>query len=169
MLALLAGVTGAATGFFSPAATGLLPEVVPAEGLQPANALRSTAASVSEILGPVAAGLIVAAAGAGWAIAADAATFAISAACLVALRVGRVGRAGSGSFLADLLDGWIAVRSRRWVWTSSLLRVSNVLWGAWTALGPVVADRDLGGAALGHGARGRWEWVRCSAASSPRA
>jgi MFS family permease len=83
MLAALAGVTGAATGFFGPAATGLLPDVVPADGLQPANALRSTAASVSEILGPVAAGLIVAAAGAGWAIAADALTFAVSGVCLV--------------------------------------------------------------------------------------
>ena len=31
MLAALAGVTGAATGFFNPAATGLLPDVVPTE------------------------------------------------------------------------------------------------------------------------------------------
>jgi MFS family permease len=62
MLAALAGVTGAAAGFFNPAATGLLPHVVPAEGLQPANALRATAASVSEILGPLTAGLLVAAA-----------------------------------------------------------------------------------------------------------
>lgn len=44
MLAALAGVTGGGTGFFSPAATGLLPDVVPSEELQPANALRSTAA-----------------------------------------------------------------------------------------------------------------------------
>ncbi len=33
MLALVAGVTGAATGFFSPASTGLLPEVILADGL----------------------------------------------------------------------------------------------------------------------------------------
>ena len=52
MLAALAGVTGAATGFFNPASTGLLPEVVPADELQPANALRATAVSGSEILGP---------------------------------------------------------------------------------------------------------------------
>ena len=45
MLAALAGVTGAATGFFGPASTGLLPGVVPAEQLQPANALRATAVS----------------------------------------------------------------------------------------------------------------------------
>jgi predicted MFS family arabinose efflux permease len=147
MLAALAGVTGAGTGFFSPAATGLLPEVVPSEGLQPANALRSTAASVSEILGPVAAGLLVAAAGAGYAIAADAATFAISAACLAALHVAKVMDRERRAFLRDLADGWMAVRSRRWVWACIVYAaVANVMWGAWTALGPVVADRDLGGA-----------------------
>jgi predicted MFS family arabinose efflux permease len=147
MLAALAGVTGAGTGFFSPAATGLLPEVVPSDGLQPANALRSTAASVSEILGPVAAGLLVAAAGAGYAIAVDAATFAISAACLAALRVAKAADRKRNAFLSDLRDGWMAVRSRRWVWTCIVYAaVANVMWGAWTALGPVVADRDLGGA-----------------------
>ena len=147
MLAALAGVTGAGIGFFSPAATGLLPEVVPAEGLQPANALRSTAASVSEILGPVAAGLLVAAAGAGYAIAADAATFAISAACLAALHVAKTTERERVGFMSDLRDGWMAVRSRRWVWACIVYAgVANLMWGAWAALGPVVADRDLGGA-----------------------
>jgi hypothetical protein len=147
MLAALAGLTGAATGFFNPAATGLLPEVVPSEGLQPANALRSTVASVSEILGPLAAGLLVAAAGAGWAIAADAVTFGISGACLAALRLGRAAEREPSAFLRDLRDGWIAVRARRWVWTFLVyFAVANVMWGAWTGLGPVVAARDLGGA-----------------------
>jgi predicted MFS family arabinose efflux permease len=147
MLAALAGVTGAAIGFFNPAATGLLPDVVPSEGLQPANALRSTAASVSEILGPLAAGILVAAAGAGWAIAADAVSFAISAACLAALRLGRSAEREPAAFLRDLLAGWIAVRSRRWLWTFlAYFAVANVTWGAWSALGPVVAARDLGGA-----------------------
>jgi MFS family permease len=86
MLGALAGVTGAATGFFSPASTGLLPEVVPGEQLQPANAARATAVSTGEILGPLAAGVLVVAAGAGWAIAVDAATFAISAACLTMMQ-----------------------------------------------------------------------------------
>lgn len=75
MLAVLAGITGAATGFFNPASTGLLPEVVSGDELQPANALRAAALSGSEILGPAVAGALVAAAGAGWAIAVDAGTF----------------------------------------------------------------------------------------------
>jgi predicted MFS family arabinose efflux permease len=147
-LALFAGLTGAATGFFNPASTGLLPEVVPAEELQPANALRATAVSTGEIVGPLFAGVLVAAAGAGWAIAVDAATFAVSALCLWRLRVpSRVVQAGA-SFLDDLRDGWDAFRARRWVWTFVVyFAVVNVLWGAWSALGPVVADRELGGAA----------------------
>jgi MFS family permease len=147
-LALFAGLTGAATGFFSPASTGILPEVVAPEELQPANALRATAVSAGEIAGPLLAGVLVAAAGAGWAIAVDAATFAVSALCLWRLRVpSRVVQAGS-SFLADLRDGWNAFRSRRWVWTFVVyFAMVNMVWGAWSALGPVVADQELGGAA----------------------
>jgi MFS family permease len=147
MLALLAGITGAATGFFSPASTGLLPEVVSPERLQPANALRASAVSAGEILGPLAAGLLVAAAGAGWAIAVDASTFAFSAVCLVLLRPPSRTVGEAKPFLADLRDGWVAFRSRRWVWTFVVyFALGNMFWGAWSALGPVVAERDLGGA-----------------------
>lgn len=148
MLALLAGVTGAATGFFSPASTGLLPEVVLAEQLQPANALRASAISTGEILGPVVGGVLVVAAGAGWAIAIDAVTFVVSAACLAMLRLPTRVAAQRRSFVADLREGWVAFRARRWVWTFVLyFAIGNLLWGAWGTLGPIVAQRDLGGAA----------------------
>jgi MFS family permease len=149
MLALLAAVTGSATGFFGPALSGLIPEIVPPDELQPANALRSTGFSLGEILGPLTAGLIVAAAGAGWAIAVDAGTFAMSAACLAILRVSaRADQPERKSFFRDLREGWGAFRARRWVWTFVIyFAIANTLWGAWAALGPVVADRDLGGAA----------------------
>ena len=148
-LAVFAGVTGAATGFFNPASTALMPEVVPAEELQPANALRASALSAGEIAGPLAAGVLVATAGAGWAIAADAATFAVSAACLWALRLERRERRATASFVSELREGWAAFRALRWVWTFvAYFAISNMLWGAWSALGPVVADRELGGAAV---------------------
>jgi MFS family permease len=149
MLALLAGVNGAGTGFFSPALTGVLPEIVAPEQLQPANALRSTANSASEILGPAIAGVLVAAVGAGWAIATDAATFAVSVVCLWMLRLPEREIAERQPFLTDLREGWTTFRSMRWVWTFVVyFAIANVFWGAWTALGPVVADRDLGGAAV---------------------
>ena len=148
-LAALAAVTGAATGFFNPASTGLLPAIVPLEQLQQANGLRATAMSTGEILGPVLAGVLVAAAGAGWAIAVDAATFAGSAAFLAGLRVVPVGPRASTSFWHELRDGWGAFRARTWVWGFvACAALGNVVWGAWSTLGPVVADRDLGGAAV---------------------
>ncbi len=147
-LALLAGVSGAATGFYVPAATGLLPGVVDPEDLQRANGLRLTAMAGGEVLGPLIAAALVVAAGAGWAIALDAATFALSAALLARLRVRRdTERAAGETFLAGLRGGWDAVRSRTWIWASVLAAsLQNGLWGAWTALGPVVAARELGGA-----------------------
>ena len=148
MLAALAGLTGVGTGFFNPASTGLRPEIVPPGELQQANALRSSAVSAGEIAGPLLAGVLVAVVGAGWAIAVDAATFAISAVCLVLLRLPRRATVAAASFVADLRDGWVAFRSRRWVWTFvAYFAFVNMLWAAWSALGPVIADRELGGAA----------------------
>ncbi len=147
-LAVLAGVTGAAGGFFQPASTGLLPSLVTPEELQPANGLRSTAMAGGEIVGPAVAGVLVAGAGAGWAIVADAATFAASAACLANLRLPPL-PAGerTTSFFTELRDGWTAFRSRTWVWAAvAIIAIDNVLWGAWSALGPVVAHERLGGA-----------------------
>jgi MFS family permease len=148
MLGVLAALTGMGTGFFNPASTGLLPELVPAHQLQQANALRSSVVSAGEIAGPLFAGVLVAAVGAGAAIAVDAATFAFSAACLAALRVPARPARQPASFLSDLREGWVAFRSRRWVWTFVVyFALGNMMWAAWSALGPVIADRDLGGAA----------------------
>ncbi len=90
----------------------------------------------------------MAAAGAGWAIAVDSTTFLVSAVCLAMLRVpGSVEREPS-TFLDDLREGWTAFRPRRWVWTFVVyFAIGNTFLGAWTALGPVVAEEELGGAA----------------------
>src|SRR5229473_2018985 len=58
---VLAGVIGAGQAFFNPALTGLLPLVASPGRLQQANALKGVASSTGQIVGPAAAGLIVAA------------------------------------------------------------------------------------------------------------
>ena len=148
-IALLTGLTGIATGFFNPASTGLLPAIVPPEHLQQANGVRGTLLSAGEIGGPALAGALVALVGAGWALAVDAATFGASALLLLGVRVpGRVERAATG-FWEDLREGWTTFRGTTWVWTFVLwAALLNLLWGAWNVLGPVVADDDLGGAAV---------------------
>jgi hypothetical protein len=147
-IAVLSGLTGIATGFFNPASTGLLPAVVPSEKLQQANGIRATLLSAGEIGGPVLAGVLVAAVGAGWALAVDAATFAASGLLLAGVRVpARAGRAASG-FWEDLREGWTTFSRTTWVWTFVLwASIANMVWGAWSVLGPVVAERELGGAA----------------------
>jgi Major Facilitator Superfamily len=123
-----------------------MPSVVAPERLQEANGLRATARSAGEILGPAVAGVLVAGGGAGWAIGADAATFAVSAALLVRLRDPGPPPRERASFLADLKGGWSAFTLRRWVWSVvAALALSNMFWAASSALGPIVAHRDLGG------------------------
>ena len=147
-VALLAGLGGGASGFFSPASTGLLPTIVPSERLQQANGVRATAMSAGEIGGPVLAGILVAAVGAGWALAVDAATFAASALLLAGVRVPPRAERAATSFWSELREGWTVFSRTTWVWTFVLwASLANVTWGAWSVLGPVVAERDLGGAA----------------------
>lgn len=147
LLAALSAVTGAATGVFNPTATGFLPEVVSPQGLQEANALRSLASSGGRIAGPLLAGLLVATAGAGWAIAVDAASYAVSAALVAAMSVRGAGRGEtSESFLDELRTGWTAFRSMTWlVAIVASAAVGNLCNGAWKVLGPVVAKTELGG------------------------
>jgi hypothetical protein len=146
-LALLAGVGGAASGFFNPASTGILPQVVAPEDLQRANGLRGTAQAAGEVAGPIMAGVLVAAVGAGWAMAVDAATFVVSALLLARLSIAPV-REVTASFVADLTEGWREFVARRWVWSFVAgASAGNVMWGAWSVLGPVTAERSLGGAA----------------------
>jgi MFS family permease len=154
-IAVLSGLSGLATGFFEPASTGLMPALVAPERLQQANGLRATAMAGGEIAGPVLAGALVAAAGAGYALAVDAVTFGISALLLAGLRLPPRVRREASTFVADLREGWGAFRSRPWVWSIvASASIGNVLWGAWSSLGPVVAEADLGGAAVWGGVLG---------------
>jgi MFS family permease len=150
-LAALSAVYGVFEAGFRPAAGGLIPQVVEAEHLQQANALMGIAMNVGTVLGPVIAGFLTLAAGAGTAIAVDAATFAVSAVFLARVHAPRPEPPPPGEatgFLAELRGGIGEVRRRRWMWTFMpgmsayhLIALPGVL-----ALGPVIAQRELGGA-----------------------
>src|SRR5262249_54121915 len=84
-LLVLSALYGAGDAFFQPAITGLVPATVRPGRIQQANALLSLTRNGCWLAGPVAAGVVVATAGAAWAFAADAATFAVSAAFLAPL------------------------------------------------------------------------------------
>lgn len=140
-------VHGVAAALSLPALPGLVQAITRPEQRQPANALRVLALSASLLTGPAVAGVLVVAAGPGWAIAIDAATFAASAACVSRMRVPHTGPAGTPRFARDLADGWREFRSRRWVWSViAAASVLNLLYAAFSVLGPVVSARSLGGA-----------------------
>jgi MFS family permease len=148
-LLVLQALYGIAEAFMRPAASGLLPTIVPGERLQQANGLMSASVNTAYIVGPAIAGVLVAAAGSGTAIAIDAGTFAVSTASLALLRIPATAeRAARLPFVTDLREGWHEFRSRTWLWATVagfsfyLLAVISPLM----VLGPVVADRELGGA-----------------------
>jgi MFS family permease len=142
----LAVVMGSAAAFFTPASIGLMPQLVSTGRLQQANALVSISQSAAHIFGPLLAGLLVATVGAGWAFAVDGLSFLVSAGFLMAMRVPATALAERRSFLAELGDGWREVTSRSWVVACILtFSISNVSLGAFQVLGPIIADRELGG------------------------
>lgn len=145
-LIVLGAVNGASTAFTFPASAGLLPQTVPAALLQPANVLFRMASTAAMVGGASLGGVLVAGVGSGWAMAVDAATFLVGAACFGAIRMDAGERLPASNVLADLRDGWTAFRSRTWLWVVVLaFGVINAVHAAgWFTLGPKIADETFG-------------------------
>ncbi|MCS7479660.1 MFS transporter [Umezawaea endophytica] len=147
-LAALQAVAGAANAFFAPAAAGLVVDVVPPQQRRQANALVNAAQNTATLLAPVASALLVETVGAGVSFAVDAATFAVSAAALVALKVPDKPVAPRPALLDAARHGWRDFRARPWL-QATTIQVA-VLNGAclspFLVLAPVIADQRLGGA-----------------------
>jgi hypothetical protein len=146
-LAATQAVYGTATAFFNPASTGLIPTVISPGRLHHANALRGLAMASGNVAGPALAGVLVAAASPGWALAVDAASFGVSAFFLARLRLPVRERPPAKPFLHDLRDGWHEVASRTWVWSIlAYAGTANMASAAFLILGAFVAKESLGGA-----------------------
>jgi MFS family permease len=146
-LIVLVAVGGAATAFFNPALTGLTPSLVSDDHLQQANVLRGIAQGAGGIAGPVLSGALVATVGPGWALAADAVTFGVSAFFLAQLKLPPHERLPARPFVRELLEGWDEVRKRTWLWMGLLVAgVANMAAAPFFVLGPAIAKDSLGGA-----------------------
>src|ERR1700722_11987473 len=142
-----AALYGAASSFFGPASTALVPETVPNDQLQQANSLLGLPQSFFSVAGPAAGGVLIAVFGTGWLFAADAASFFVSLACLALLRVPPRTLPATASFMADLAEGWHELAIRPWYWITLLAHAcGNFTLPAFFVLGPVIAARSLGGA-----------------------
>ncbi len=155
-LALLAACHGAAEAFFRPAAGALLPQIVPAARLQQANSLMGMSDNFGWMVGPAVAGVLVAAIGAGGAIAVDGVTFLISASFLATLHVPAILKAEAArGFFLELRKGWYEVKSRTWLWVM-LLRACLVLF---VVIAPFQVLGPLGLREEGYGAAA-WGWLQ---------
>lgn len=140
---------GTAEAFFRPAYTGLVPQTVPEDEVQEANALTGFVNNVAEFAGPALATALVLGVGAGVAFAVDAATFLVSAVLLVRVRPRARGEAPvRTTVLTELREGFDAVRSRAWVWVTIAVFSLALLVGLAPlfVLGPVVGDTQYGSA-----------------------
>lgn len=136
---------GAASAFFRPAYSGLVPQTVPEELIQPALALTGASRQASLIVGPAIATALVVGAGAAWAFGLDAATFVISIAFLLAVHPRERGAPAERSTLVrELREGWKAVRERAWVWATIAAFSIVLLCGLapYFTLGAAIAERE---------------------------
>jgi len=146
---LLAQATlGAGAAFFMPAMQGMISQAVSPDRLQQANALRGIAASTGSVAGPAIAVVVLAAWGPGWAFAADAASFLVSAVLLSGVRaptpaIGRVPH----SIRSDLAAGWNAFRRTTWAWAivAEFAILNALVFAPFFVFGPRVSVDSLGG------------------------
>jgi len=155
-MALVAAVYGAGTAFFGPAFDAMVPDLVPDEMLAQANSLDQFMRPVAaRLLGPALGGWIIGAVGVGWAFIVDAASFAVSIACLLRLgHVQPVAHAGdreqaSGSIWEEIREGFAFVRSsvRLWGTFSAATLAYLVFLGPAEVLLPYLVKNELGGSA----------------------
>ena len=146
LLVPFGALAGAGSGLLVPVLGGLVPETVPGDRLQSANALLTFSRSTVQIGGAALAGVLVATIGPGWTLAMDAASFAIGVVIVAGIPAARSEREPS-TMLRDLRDGWRGFLAFPWIWGSTL--AATVWIGAFSpafgVLGPVVAKSSLGG------------------------
>lgn len=153
----LLAALGAAVGAFDlPARQALVPTLVPREHLPNAIALNTIMLQTASVAGPALGGLIIAAAGVGWAYAANAMSFGCVIAALMMMREVPPRRAPDAGTRDDV--SWHAAREGlRFVFRSPLIRSTMLLdffatfFSSATALLPIFAQDVLRVGAAGYG------------------
>ncbi|MEU6255666.1 MFS transporter [Streptomyces sp. NPDC047043] len=161
LLLPLSALNGIFQGLTKPALRGIVSNLAAGRGIQQASSLLASVRNTTRITGPATAGLLTASAGGGWAIAADAVSFLLAAACFARMSLPDPpprAHDSDATMLGELLEGWAYFSSQPWIWTvTSAFAVFNALnMGVWQILGPVIANDTIGanGWGLVLGARG---------------
>lgn len=154
-LQAMAVVFGAASAFFRPAYSSIVPQLVPKEELVPANSLTSGSGSLAQVAGPMLGAMLVAAGGTSVAFAFDAATFGISALCLLAMRTHFAGTESDEkrALWQELSEGFRVVLGSAWLRTAIVVcAIGNAaVAGAYVVVLPLLVRTHLGGDVGGLG------------------
>jgi len=147
MFIVLAIVNGTADAIGFPAMASMVPQLVRRDQLQSANALLSLSRGGLTIVGPTVGALLVVTVGSGWALAANALTWLVSAILLIPMKIPpRVRKEQAGSTVQELREGWSLFVGTTWLWVVVLAFgfLNAIHTGAWFTLGPAVAKGTIG-------------------------
>jgi MFS family permease len=147
-LVLTQCLVGVSRGFFNPAATGLVPDLIPDEARrQRANGFIEAAQAASRLAAPAVAGVVVATAGAGTALFVNAGTYLVSGVVLTTLPPSAA-RAPREPFRDSIAGGWREFRRHEWLWLTIawFACLQALAQGPLLVLGPVLAAQQRLGA-----------------------
>lgn len=138
-------IQGILTAFSEPALRGIVPEMVDTAHLQHANALLSTARGFARIVGPAAAGFLVATWGGGWAIAVNAFSSFVASLLIIRIHIPRAWKSTAPSIVHEMRQGWVYFRESQWIWPITLAWafLNALQMGAWQVLGPIIAQQSF--------------------------
>ncbi len=149
ILLITNGFFGLMWGIFWPAFSGLMPAVLPEEGLQKGNALNAFMTNAGVISGAAVAGILIDIFGVAFTLAIDAASFFISGFMIFTFRhLTPRAQKTENTMLDDLLHGWKVFLSFRWI--VIIVGAFSFIVMCWAAaenvLGPLIALEHFNGA-----------------------
>jgi MFS family permease len=143
------GFFGLMWGIFWPAFSGLMPAVLPEEGLQKGNALNAFMTNAGVISGAAVAGILIDIFGVAFTLAIDAASFFISGLMIFTFRhLTPRAQKTENTMVDDLIHGWKIFLSFRWI--VIIVGAFSFIVMCWAAaenvLGPLIALEHFNGA-----------------------
>jgi MFS family permease len=149
VLLIVNGCFGIFWGIFWPAFAGIMPSVLPEQGLQSGNAINSLVSNGGIILGAASAGILIDTFGAAVTLGIDAASFFISGLLIFSFRhMTPKTEHSENNMIDDLVHGWRVFLSFSWI-VVIVLAFSFIVM-CWAAaenvLGPLIALEHFNGA-----------------------
>ncbi len=151
---ILAVLLSTMSTFFNPTLSAFIPQIVETENLTRANSLTQLSFSISGILGPSLAGVLVAFVGTPSVMLLDAVSFFVSgtAILLILVKKAEVATAEKRKFLHELKEGFVYIKNTQFVLSMVLLAsVLNFFAGPIGIFMPVVAKNVLNAGSEGFG------------------